>query len=276
MVKTIGIIALKGGVGKTTTVAAIGATLVKHFNKKVLIVDANFSAPNLGIHLGIFNPNNTLHDVFSNNISIKDAIYKTDYGVDIIPGSLIGTGKDAFALKNKLKNIKNDYDIVLLDSSPNLNQEILATMVASDELYVVTTPDFPTLSCTLKAVKVANQKKTPIKGLILNKVRNRNFELSLQEIEEASESKVLAVLPDEVHILEALSKSLPSTLHKHNSDSTIEYKKLAAFLIGEQYKDIRLKSLVRNFINRSYPLHDLNKKEMINDVGSDNKSTNLI
>jgi len=51
MGKTIGIISIKGGVGKTTTVSALGAALANEFDKKVLLIDANFSAPNLALHL---------------------------------------------------------------------------------------------------------------------------------------------------------------------------------------------------------------------------------
>ncbi|MCB9359558.1 AAA family ATPase [Candidatus Woesearchaeota archaeon] len=263
MAKTIGIIALKGGVGKTTTTAALGATLANHFDKKVLIVDANFSAPNLALHYGIVNPEKTLHDVFSNKAHITKAIHTTTHNVDILPGALMGEhkGKDHARLKKKLAEIKDNYDVILLDSSPNLNHEILATMVASDELYVVTTPDWPTLSCTMKAVKTAKKKRTPIHGLILNKVRNKKFELTLDEIEEASESKVLAVIPDETHMLEAVAKTIPSTLHKDKSDSTVEFKKLAAFLIDQKYEDTRLHSKIRSAFGIEHK-HDLNKLEL--------------
>jgi|TARA_B100001971_G_C17846675_1_gene361339 MinD-like ATPase involved in chromosome partitioning or flagellar assembly len=127
----------------------------------------------------------------------------------------------------------------------NLDREILATMIASEELYVVTTPDHVTLSTTLRAVKLAKERKTPITSLILNKVYNKNFELSLEEIEEASDCNVLAVLPHEVSILEALAKNIPSSLHKQ-TNSTIEYNKLAAALTGEEYSYPRFK----DFFNR--------------------------
>ena len=65
--KIIGIISLKGGVGKTSSVANLGAVLASEFNKKVLVVDANFSAPNLGLHLGLVEPKVTIHDVLLNS-----------------------------------------------------------------------------------------------------------------------------------------------------------------------------------------------------------------
>lgn len=260
MTRTVGIIALKGGVGKTTTVAALGATLVKHFKRRVLVVDANFTAPNLGIHLGIFNPEKTLQDVCMSKIPIRDAIYATDYGVDLLPSSVNGVYHDVFMLKKVLKNISSEYDIILVDSSPNLRDEILATMIASDELYVVTTPDFPTLSCTLKAIKVAKQKRTPIHGLILNKIRKKSFELSLSEIEETAETKVLAVIPDDVNILKSLAKSVPPTLQNETSEATIEFRKFAAFLLREKYNDPRITRKLKTLLFNQYPLQDVNKE----------------
>ena len=53
---TIGVISIKGGVGKTTAVSNLGTVMANTFGKKVLLVDANFSAPNLGLHLGVVNP----------------------------------------------------------------------------------------------------------------------------------------------------------------------------------------------------------------------------
>ena len=59
MGKTIGVISLKGGVGKTTAVVALGSALAD-FGKKVLLVDGNFSAPNLGLHLDLFDTEKTI------------------------------------------------------------------------------------------------------------------------------------------------------------------------------------------------------------------------
>lgn len=249
MGKIIGIISIKGGVGKTSVVSALGATLANEFNKKVLLVDANFSAPNLALHFGLVNPEITLHNVLDNKSNADEAIYETEHGFHIMPGALLYKKINPYKLKDKIKHLRDYYDLILIDSSPTLNEEILATMIASDELFVVTTPDHITLSATLRAVKLAKQRKTPIKGLILNKVHNKSFELSLEEIEEASDCNVLAILPYEINILEALSKNTPSTLYKQ-SESTFEYKKLAAALIGEDYKDRRFKSKLKRLLGK--------------------------
>lgn len=262
--KTVGVIAIKGGVGKTTTVVNLATSFVKDFGKKVLVVDANFSAPTLSMYLGLKNPKFSLHDVLNDKIPASDAIIKHELGFDVISSSLVPKSINPFALKDKLKSLKDYYHIILLDSSPNLNEEILATMVASDELYVVTTPDEPTLKTTINAVNVAKQKKTPIAGLIMNKVRNKKFELTINDMELATSIPVLAVLPDDDVVLEALSKTKPATIHSPNTDVAIEYKKLAGCIIGRNYKDPRIGAKFKKMFSRNMPKQEINRCSMIN------------
>lgn len=250
MGRTIGIVAIKGGVGKTTVALNLGAVLAKEFNKKVLIVDANFSAPNLGLHLGIVKPEKTVQDVLKEKTKITDAIIHHELGFDLILGALTDWRVKPFKLKYKLEPLKQWYDYIILDSSPNLNDEVLATMIASDELLLVTSPDYPTLSCTMHAAKVAKERKTPVIGLVLNKTRNKTFELSLEEIEDAAKVPVLSVLPDDILVLEALANTVPATLHAPLRDVSIRYKQLAAYLIGEEYEDPRILSKIKAFVRK--------------------------
>ncbi len=259
MGKVIGIIAIKGGVGKTTTVANLGAILSKEFNKSTLVVDGNFSAPNLGLHFGITKPEKTLHDVLLRRADIDETIIEHAHNLHIIPSAFLSRKINPFKLKKHIDKIKNNYDIILIDSSPSLNEEILSTMIASDELLVVTSPDYPTLSTTLRAVRLAKQKKTPITGLILNKIRNKKFELTTEDIEHAAETPVLAVLPDDIKILEALSLTTPAAINFEKSNAVIEYKKLAAALIGEKYSDKRFSSKFKRFFSRSMPKEEVNR-----------------
>ena len=262
MAKTIGIISVKGGVGKTSTVAAIGASLANDFNKKVLLVDANFSAPNLGLHLGLIQPEVTLHHVLNDKADIKEALYESEHGFHIIPGAMIYNNTiNPFKLKSKLRQLGKYYDVILIDSSPTLNNEILSSIIASDELYVVTTPDHVTLSTTMRTIKAAKQKKTPITGLILNKVYGKKFEVSLEDVEDACGAKVLAVLPHELEIVQALSESTPSSLYK-NTASAKEIRALAGAMIGVEYTEPGIMSkLKRIFVQPS--TQDINRLSLI-------------
>ncbi len=236
MAKTIGIIAIKGGVGKTSVSASLAADLANRHKKKVLLIDANYSAPNLGLHMDIVEPVKTIHDVLAGKAQIEHAIHSR-YGVDVIPGSFVyNKGINHFKLKSRIDKIKNNYDFIVVDSSPSMNNEILSAMIASDNLFVVTTPDYPTLSCSLKAAKLAKEKGTPISGIIINKIRNPKYELDLSEIENATGIPVVAKIKDDSTHLESIFTRMPATVYSRNSKFSKEIAKLSDALAGRRTK----------------------------------------
>jgi MinD-like ATPase involved in chromosome partitioning or flagellar assembly len=255
MAKIIGILSLKGGVGKTAVVSSLGDAL-SQIGKKVLLVDGNFSAPTLGISFNIIDPSVTLHSVLSRKANIKDAIHSVN-NLDILPSSLFSQEEiNPLLLKDKLGQIKRKYDFILIDSSPAVNDDVLSVVSASNSLLFVTTPDYPTLSNTLKSIKIAKQRGAIIDGLVLNKVHNKNFEIPIENIEKTIESPVLAVIPYDVRILESLSKFIPITSSKPKSEGSIEFKKLAGVLAGQKYKRFSL----LNFFEFTPKKQDVNRE----------------
>ncbi len=258
MGKIIGVLSLKGGVGKTSSVISLGSCL-SDFGKKVLLVDCNFSAPNLGLHLNVINPQKTLHHVLERSANIEETIHSLEH-FDIIPSQIFNEPKvNPLKLRDHLKPLKKIYDIILLDSSPALNEETLATVLASDELLFVTTPDYPTLATTLKAVKFAKERGTPISGLVLNKVYGKNFELSLDEIERTVDVPILAVIPHDLNVAKSLANFSPSNKFNPKSRGSVEYKKLAAVLIGEKF---RPSFGFREFFNKVTPRREEINREI--------------
>jgi septum site-determining protein MinD len=234
MSKTLGIISVKGGVGKTSVASSLATDLVNNYGKKVLLVDANYSAPNLGLHMDIVEPEKTIHEVLAGKARIESAIH-SKYGVDVIPGSYSYNGSvDCMKLKDRISKIKNSYDYVVIDSSPNLNDEVLSAMVASDALFVVTTPDYPTLSCSLRAAELARNRGKPIAGLILNKIRNPDYEMSIKEIEEISGINVVAKIPDENDHVKSIFTRIPMTLYNSRSKFSREINDLSGAITGEK------------------------------------------
>lgn len=258
--RIIGFISIKGGVGKTTTVANLGFILARDFGKKVLVVDGNFSGPNLGLHFGFTKHTKTLHDVLGGSASLQRAIYGHESGLHILPGSLFNNEKvDYSKFHQYMASLRGHYDVILIDSSPSLNQEMLATMTASDELFVLTTPDYVTLATTLHAIKVARQKRTYISGIIINKLRGKKFEIGLDDVQDATKVPVVSVLYDDESVLRALAKGLPVGGFKKNNDVAVEYKKLAAAIIGERYVDKRFKTSVKNLFTKKLSQDEINR-----------------
>lgn len=234
--RVIGIVAIKGGVGKTTTVSNLGVLLASEYNIHCLVVDANISVPNLGLHLNIVDPQTTLQDILSDgNRSLTEAVYVHDSGLHVIPGSMSITNVNLTLMEEAVKSLANKYEIVLMDSSPGIGEEIKAVMDVSTELLIVSSLDFPTISSALKIIKLADSMDKDVLGVVLNKVKKTKHELDIKDVESVLNIPVLAVIPEDPKVPEALSFNMPVVLYAPNSPASRVYTELAGKISGAGY-----------------------------------------
>jgi septum site-determining protein MinD len=232
--KIIGVVSVKGGVGKTTITSNLGAILAEKFDKKVLLVDANFSAPNLGMHLGLVDTEVTIHDVLNGNKRMSSAIHNYSDLFHFIPASLKGKKINAESFKNKLRTLRGKYDYILIDASPS--KEIKSTIDAAHALIIAVTPDFPTVSTTLGTINKVEKGKKPILGLVLNRYRNKNYEISPKEIEETLGHDIISLLPEDRKLPKSLAMMKPFTLMHPKRKLSKKYIQLAELITGEKLK----------------------------------------
>ncbi|MBI5253552.1 MAG: P-loop NTPase [Euryarchaeota archaeon] len=253
MTKVIGVVSAKGGVGKTTTVANLGVIAAAEFGRKVLAVDANISAPNLGMYLGIINPPVTLHDVLQEKFSIRRSIYTHSTGLHVLPASFSEGPTDQKELRRKIESVFHDYDIIFLDSPPGMSDEVIAAMKASDEIILITNPESPIVTTTLKNIKLAGEMKVSVAGIVLNRMCEREYEMSPSEVGDCLGVPVIATIPEDPRIPEAVSRAMPVAQCFPDSGSSEEFRALAAYLLGEEHVPgffVRIKKLfdsVKNF-----------------------------
>ncbi|MBN2517800.1 MAG: AAA family ATPase [Candidatus Altiarchaeota archaeon] len=232
--RIIGVVSIKGGVGKTTVTANLGYSLAEEFKKRVLVIDANLGVPNLGFHLDKPFPDITLFDVLKDAVPITEAVFVHDSGLHLVLTPLSEQKADLSELKHRLKNVLREYDFILIDSSPTLGPDLASIMETSDELLLITSPDYPTMSASFKAVEMASRLKARIRGVVVNRFKGKRFELALENISETLGLDILAVIPEDDRVAEALSQKSPVVFYSPNSKAALEFKKLAGSLVGAQ------------------------------------------
>ncbi|MFH1774495.1 MAG: cell division ATPase MinD [Methanobacteriota archaeon] len=234
--KTIAVISGKGGVGKTTAVANIGAALASEFKKRVVLIDGSTITSDLGLHFGIYSPSVSLEDVLKKKVPILEAVQAHVSGVKLLLAPLAPS--KAYPDLEELKEFLNElesYELILIDSCSGLGNEIIPILELCDEVLVVTNPELPAITDALKAIEVAKRNKVLVGGVVLNRVRNERYELSVSEIEPFLDARVIAVVPEDAGVREGIASGNPVVLNSPNSPAAIEFKKLAAHLVGEEY-----------------------------------------
>lgn len=238
MAKVYVITSGKGGVGKTTTAVNLGAALNK-FQENVVIVDANLSTPNLGLHFGAPIVPVSLSHVLQGKADIEDAIYEHSSGLKLVPSSLslkdlqkIDFSKMSDVSK-KLKKISNH---IIFDSAAGLGEEAKTALENADEVILVTNPNILSVTDSLKAIKLAEDLNKSVKGVILTRVKDEKSEMPLENIRDMLEVPILGVIPEDSAVEESLVKK-NSVIHtKPRSKAAKAYMDVAAKLLGKKKK----------------------------------------
>jgi septum site-determining protein MinD len=239
MTRIIGVVSGKGGVGKTTMVANIGAALSK-MGKDVIVLDANLTTPSLGMHLGLPLYPVTIHDVLKGRASIKDAIYVHESGLRIVPAGISlrdMRGVDSKDLPNALLDLIGSTDIVILDASAGFGREALAAIEAADEILIVTNPEISAVTDALKASKLAEQLGTKVTGVILNRITGKDHEMNKKDILTMLDSvNIIGEIPEDVRVQRAVASRMPVIRQFPNTEVSNRIMSMAASLAGEEYK----------------------------------------
>ena len=146
--KVLTIANLKGGVGKTVTTINTAYVLATEYGKKVLLVD-NDQQGNCSQFFGVYGYDKpSMTDVMKRRVTAEEVIQHTEYeGLDIIPANLsLAEAEKAVLmdsvtpqqvrLKEILRQVKEDYDYVLIDNAPSLGMCVINSLASSDYLII--------------------------------------------------------------------------------------------------------------------------------------------
>jgi len=237
MTKILDVVSAKGGVGKTTTVANLGAALVSRFNKEVVILDFNFSASNLALSLGLYNTQVTLNHVLSGQSMLSEAIYIHPSGLRVVPASLsFGDVRiDSSRLKREIKKTLGFTDFVLLDSAPGLTDESLGSIKICDDVLLVSTPHVSSLVNASRSLNIAKMLDVNVLGLTLTRVKSRKYEYKETEIKNILDTPVIGTIPEDDLVLSTSNSGIPVVLKNPHSPASVAYTRLASQMVDDSY-----------------------------------------
>ncbi|BBJ31088.1 MULTISPECIES: ParA family protein [spotted fever group] len=251
--KVIAIVNQKGGVAKTTTTVNL-ATAFAAVNKKILVIDLDPQGnSSTGFGISQQQRKNTIYQVLTNLIELKDTIISTDIpNLEIITSNtnLSAAELDLTKLKDReyilmklLEEIKILYDYIIIDCPPSLNLLTVNALVASDEVLIPMQCDFYSLeglSHLLKTIEIVEKKLNPkikIAGILFTMYdkRNRLTEQVEEDVRKCLGELVFkTVIPRNIKLSEAPSYGKPAIIYDYKCSGAVAYIELTKEIL-ERY-----------------------------------------
>ncbi|WP_281195576.1 P-loop NTPase [Halorubrum sp. F4] len=238
----------KGGVGKTTTTAAI-ATVLAESGADVVAIDADVGMANLADALGMVPGETTIHDVLAGRAEPTEAVHDGPSGLRVVPGD---PDLDAYAAADptELAGIVEafaDAEYVFLDSGAGLSHDSTLPVGLADETLLVSTPDRSALGDTEKTRQLAERIGGHVAGAAITRIGGDGDESgdlgeddgtagsedpTVDIVDEILAAEVLGRIPEDPTVARASAAGEPLTTFDPSAPASGAYRELTRMLTG--------------------------------------------
>lgn len=247
MGKVIVVTSGKGGVGKTTSTANIGAALTKLGNK-VIVIDGDIGLRNLDVVMGLENRIVfDLVDLIEKKCKPRQAMIKDKHfdGLYLIPAAQT-RDKDAInpeQMKELCDELKEEFDYVIVDCPAGIENGFKNAIAGADSAIVVTTPEVSAVRDADRIIGLLEAHSVDDINLVVNRikmnmVRNGDM-LDINDILDILGIKLIGVVPDDENVVISTNKGEP-VVEYNNSLAGTAYSNIARRVMGEEVKFLEL------------------------------------
>ncbi|MFI3230429.1 MAG: septum site-determining protein MinD [bacterium] len=229
----------KGGVGKTTTSANLGAGLAIA-GKKVAMIDADIGLRNLDVIMGLENRIvYDIVDVVEGNCRVKQALIKDKRyeNLFLLPAAQT-RDKDAVSPEQMQKlcdTLREEFDYIIIDCPAGIEQGFKNAIAGADRAFVVTTPEVSAVRDADRIIGLleAHELNKPL--LILNRIRidmvKRGDMMAVEDVTEILAIGILGIVPDDESIVISANKGEPA-ITDQNSKAGQAYNNIVQRILG--------------------------------------------
>lgn len=231
----------KGGVGKTTATANIGAGLALR-NRKVVLIDADIGLRNLDVVMGL--ENRIVYDlvnVVEKTCKTKQALIKDKRfeNLFLLPAAQTRE-KDAVKpeqMKELCEELRKEFDYIIIDCPAGIEQGFRNAIAGADQAIIVTTPDVSAVRDADRIIGLLQANEIPAPRLIVNRVRQQMVRkgdmMDIDDVNDILAIELLGVVPDDESVIVSTNRGEPSVLESGSKAGTA-FRNIVARIEGEE------------------------------------------
>lgn len=239
--KVVTITSGKGGVGKTTATANIGAALAAD-RQKVVCIDADIGLRNLDVVLGLENRIvYDLVDVVEGRCRLRQALIRDKRLPELflIPAAQT-RDKSAVSPSDMVRlcdELRQEYDYILIDSPAGIERGFRNAVAPADIVVVVTNPEVSAVRDADRIIGLIEAEEKGPARLVINRIKPRMVRrgemLSVDDVMELLAVELVGMVPDDEVVVTSTNRGMPVALDG-KSRAGQAFRNIARRIRGEQ------------------------------------------
>lgn len=239
--KVVTVTSGKGGVGKTTVAANVGAALAST-GKKVVCIDADIGLRNLDVVMGLENRIvYDLVDVVEGRCRIRQAMIRDKRLPELylIPAAQT-RDKSAVSPSDMVRladELRNDFDWILIDSPAGIERGFRNAVAPADIVVVVTNPEVSAVRDADRIIGLVEAEEKGPARLVLNRIKPemvaRGDMLTVSDVLELLAIDLLGLVPDDETVISGTNRGSPVSLEPR-SRAGQAFRNISRRLNGEE------------------------------------------